>query len=48
VFETPTVLAVMELKDGTAQEHAAVREKQLAGTATGETDSPARVSKLLS
>ena len=48
VFETPTVLAVMELRDGTAQEHATLREKQLAGTAIGESDSPARESKLLS
>ncbi len=48
VFETPTVLAVMELQDGTAQEHAAAREKQLTGETQGQTDSPARESKLLS
>jgi len=48
VFETPTVLAVMELQDGTAQEHAAAREKQLTGETQGETDAPARESKLLS
>ncbi len=48
VFETPTVLAVMELQDGTAQEHAAAREKQLTGETQGQTDAPARESKLLS
>ena len=48
VFETPTVLAVMELWDGTAQEHAAARKKQLAGETQGQTDVPSRESKLLS
>ncbi len=48
VFETPTVLAVMELQDGTAQEHAAARKSQLAGETQGQTDVPVRESKLLS
>ena len=48
VFETPTVLAVMELQDGTAQEHAAARKSQLAGETQEQTDVPARESKLLS
>jgi len=39
---------VMELQDGTAQEHAAAREKQLTGETQGQTDAPARESKLLS
>jgi hypothetical protein len=48
VFETPSVLAVMELQDGTAQEHASARAKQLAGEPQRENDSTARESKLLS
>ena len=48
VFETPTVLAVMELQDGTAREHAAAREKQLAGEPQEPGESPVRESKLLS
>lgn len=48
VFEAPTVLAVMELRDGTAQEHAAARKSQLAGETQEQTGVPARESKLLS
>ena len=48
VFETPTVLAVTELRDGTAREHAAAREIQLAGEPQEPGESPARESKLLS
>jgi len=48
VFETPSVLAVMELQDGTAREHAAAREKQLTGETQEPGDTPARQSKLLS
>lgn len=48
VFETPSVLAVMELRDGTAREHAAVRQRQLSQEAQWESDTPVRESKLLS
>ncbi|MEA5047606.1 MAG: DUF6056 family protein [Eubacteriales bacterium] len=47
-FTTPTVLAVTEQMDGTAQEHAAVRRRLLTGETTGTVETPVRESKLLS
>lgn len=48
VFETPSVLAVIELADGTAQEHAAARVRQLTDKSQEPDSVPARESKLLS
>lgn len=47
-FATPTVLAVTEQMDGTAQEHAAVRRRLLTGETTDTVETPVRESKLLS
>lgn len=48
VFSTPSVLAVIELRDGTAREHAANRARQLTGESPEQGETPARESKLLS
>ena len=48
VFSTPSVLAVIELRDGTAREHAANRARQLAGESPEQGETSARESKLLS
>lgn len=47
-FTSPSVLAVIELRDGTAQEHAANRARQLTGESPEQEETPARDSKLLS
>lgn len=48
VFETPSVRAVIELRDGTAQEHALARAQALAGETPGEGEHTRSESKLLS
>ena len=48
VFETPSVRAVIELRDGTAQEHALARAQALAGETPGEGEHARSESKLLS
>ncbi|MCE5190005.1 MAG: DUF6056 family protein [Eubacteriales bacterium] len=48
VFSTPSIVAVSELRDGTAQEYAAARTRQLTGKPQNTGDTPTRESKLLS